>query len=92
MISLSIGGLSICGSHGGTVTISVQDAWEIYHRHITKQAEGPVCVLRDGVKWVVDGLDFNEPSEWFLKLKDCPLDIYLAGVGVLPIARKKAAA
>lgn len=70
-ISLSIGGLPICGSvgSGARVTVPVGDCWIAYCRWVESfVAEGrPVCVL-DAV-WAVDDHLIDTPRAWFVTLE-----------------------
>lgn len=66
-ITLSIGGYPICGAVGPApqLKISVGDCWETYHKWVTGQASGPLCVLRTA-QWTVNGWAIPEPKAWFL--------------------------
>lgn len=70
-ISLSIGGLPICGAvgPGASVTVAVSDCWLAYCRWVESfVAEGrPVCVIAAG--WTVDDRPIERPRAWFVTLE-----------------------
>ncbi len=72
-VHLSIGGVPICGAVGRGIsfTVAVGTCWESYHKWVTSLAEegAPLCVLRKGVVWAVNGEPIDTPKSWFLELR-----------------------
>jgi hypothetical protein len=72
-ISLSIGGLLICGAvgDGTSITVATGDCWSAYHKWATSLAEkdAPLCVLRN-VPWAVNGIEIDEPKAWFITMQN----------------------